>query len=95
MTDTALAHRMVGLSERPVARARTAGGLVVAAFGGVILLGAGLIFFVEPMIAKMALPRYGRSPSVWNTSVVVFQTLLLLGYTYAWPSHGTAPPQHA
>ncbi len=35
------------------------------------------------MIAKMALPRLGGSPSVWNTWVLFFQTALLLGYLYA------------
>jgi hypothetical protein len=38
---------------------------------------------MEPMFAKMILPLLGGSPSVWNTCVVFYQTLLLVGYVYA------------
>jgi hypothetical protein len=38
---------------------------------------------MEPMFAKMILPLLGGSPSVWNTCIVFYQTLLLLGYVYA------------
>jgi hypothetical protein len=31
----------------------------------------------------MVLPQLGGSPSVWNTSICFFQTMLLLGYAYA------------
>ena len=31
----------------------------------------------------MLLPLFGGSPSVWNTCLVFFQTLLLAGYAYA------------
>lgn len=31
----------------------------------------------------MLLPRFGGSPAVWNTALVFFQTVLLLGYLYA------------
>lgn len=54
-----------------------------ALFAGAILTSAALVFFVQPMIAKMLLPRLGGSPAVWNTSMVFFQTALLLGYGYA------------
>jgi len=46
-------------------------------------LGAALLFLVQPMIAKMALPALGGSPAVWNTSLVFFQAALLAGYAYA------------
>jgi hypothetical protein len=52
-------------------------------FGGTLLLGAFLLFVVEPMFAKMVLPLLGGSPAVWNTCVLFFQTTLLLGYLYA------------
>jgi SAM-dependent methyltransferase len=35
------------------------------------------------MIARMALPRLGGSPSVWNSAMLVYQALLLGGYAYA------------
>lgn len=45
--------------------------------------GAGLIFVVQPMFAKMVLPLLGGSPAVWNTSMAFFQAALLVGYGYA------------
>ena len=45
--------------------------------------GAALVFLVQPMVAKMILPRLGGTPAVWNTSLVFFQALLLAGYAYA------------
>lgn len=44
---------------------------------------SALLFLVEPMVAKMILPTFGGSASVWNASMVFFQTVLLLGYLYA------------
>ncbi|MFI4966116.1 MAG: spermidine synthase, partial [Caulobacterales bacterium] len=44
---------------------------------------AMLVFLVEPMVAKLVLPRLGGSPSVWNTSLAFFQAALLVGYAYA------------
>ena len=35
------------------------------------------------MAAKLILPTLGGSPSVWNASMVFFQTALLVGYGYA------------
>lgn len=35
------------------------------------------------MIARMALPRLGGAPSVWNSAMLVYQALLLAGYGYA------------
>ncbi len=46
-------------------------------------MSAVLLFWMEPMFAKMILPLLGGSPSVWNTCIVFYQTLLLLGYFYA------------
>jgi hypothetical protein len=48
-----------------------------------ISLSALLLFIVEPMFAKMALPALGGSPSVWSVAMVFFQTTMLLGYVYA------------
>ncbi|HET9947755.1 MAG TPA: hypothetical protein VFQ22_02400, partial [Longimicrobiales bacterium] len=56
---------------------------VAALYTAAISLAAALLFLVQPMVGKMVLPRAGGSPQVWNTSLVFFQTALLLGYLYA------------
>ncbi|MEI9890678.1 MAG: fused MFS/spermidine synthase [Caulobacteraceae bacterium] len=48
-----------------------------------VFASAGLVFLVEPMIARMVLPRLGGSSAVWNTSLAFFQLALLAGYAYA------------
>ena len=48
-----------------------------------ILAGSFLLFLVQPMIARMALPKLGGAPAVWNSAMLVYQALLLLGYAYA------------
>lgn len=52
-------------------------------FSFTLLLSATLLFWVEPMIAKMILPSLGGAPQVWNTCMMFFQGILLLGYYYA------------
>src|ERR1700730_17756545 len=52
-------------------------------FALTVFASAALVFLVEPMVAKLVLPRLGGSPSVWNTSLAFFQTALLVGYGYA------------
>ncbi len=48
-----------------------------------ICAGSFLLFLVQPMIARMALPRLGGAPTVWNSAMLVYQALLLGGYAYA------------
>ena len=48
-----------------------------------LFLSAALMFLVQPMFGKMALPLLGGSPAVWNTQVVFCQGVLLFGYLYA------------
>ncbi len=62
---------------------RAAGGLTGPLFVATILLGSFLLFLVQPMIARMALPRLGGAPAVWNSAMLVYQALLLGGYAYA------------
>jgi hypothetical protein len=38
---------------------------------------------VEPMFAKMALPKLGGTPAVWNVCMVFYQAVLLAGYAYS------------
>jgi SAM-dependent methyltransferase len=54
-----------------------------ALFAVTVFASAALVFLVEPMVAKLVLPRLGGSPSVWNTSLAFFQVALLVGYGYA------------
>jgi spermidine synthase len=44
---------------------------------------AFLLFVVQPMATKVILPQFGGTPAVWNTAMLCFQLLLLLGYLYA------------
>ena len=61
-------------------------------FIATILTGSFLLFLVQPMVARMALPRLGGAPAVWNSAMLVYQTLLLGGYGYAhWL--GRMPPR--
>ena len=48
-----------------------------------IFTGSFLLFLVQPMLARMALPRLGGAPAVWNSAMLVYQGLLLAGYAYA------------
>ena len=52
-------------------------------FAVTIFIGAFLLFQVQPVIVKYVLPWYGGSPSVWSSSMMFFQVLLLAGYAYA------------
>jgi hypothetical protein len=60
---------------------------MTAIFTATVLLGASLLFLVQPMIGKRLLPQLGAAPAVWNTCLVFFQAVLLAGYAYA---HGAA-----
>jgi spermidine synthase len=56
---------------------------VSALYTATILLSSALLFLVQPLFARLVLPRLGGSPAVWNTCVVFFQATLLAGYAYA------------
>src|SRR5262245_5601098 len=64
-------------------RAREPGPLVPALFSLAVFLSAGLLFLVQPMVARMLLPLFGGAAAVWNTCLVFYQGVLLLGYLYA------------
>lgn len=73
--------------------------IVLATFAGTLLLSALLLFSVQPIFAKLVLPRLGGSPSVWAVSMVFFQAVLLAGYCYAhlanrWLPASVAPLLH-
>jgi hypothetical protein len=52
-------------------------------YGLTLLVGAALLFAVQPMTGRLLLPLLGGSPAVWNTCLVFFQGVLLLGYLYS------------
>jgi hypothetical protein len=52
-------------------------------FPSVVFLSAFLLFLIEPLFAKLILPRFGGAAAVWAACLVFFQCALLLGYFYA------------
>lgn len=64
-------------------------------FVAAIFVGSFLLFLVQPMVARMALPRLGGAPSVWNSAMLVYQALLLGGYAYAHWTGRFAPRRQA
>ena len=52
-------------------------------FAVTMFVSAGLLFCVQPMIAKMILPILGGSPAVWIICMLFFQVMLLGGYVWA------------
>jgi SAM-dependent methyltransferase len=60
-----------------------------------VLTGSFLLFLTQPMIARMALPRMGGAPAVWNSAMLVYQGLLLAGYAYAHFLTRLRPPRQA
>jgi hypothetical protein len=56
---------------------------MLALFAATTLSSALLLFWIEPLFAKMVLPMLGGSPAVWNTCLMFFQAMLLAGYLYA------------
>src|SRR5262249_8462145 len=52
-------------------------------FALTLFTSATLLFMVAPLVGKMILPLLGGTPAVWNTCMVFFQAVLLLGYLYA------------
>src|SRR5512142_2785034 len=56
---------------------------VVSAFAACVFVNAFLLFLLQPMFGKMALPHLGGSAAVWTTCMLFFETALLAGYLYA------------
>ena len=52
-------------------------------FAAAMFVSALLLFLVQPMFAKLLLPRFGGSPAVWTTCMLFFQSALLAGYAYS------------
>jgi hypothetical protein len=65
--------------------------LLTVVFAAVIGVSAFLVFWIQPLVARIMLPALGGSPSVWNTSVMFFQGMLLAGYLYSHLMNRWAP----
>lgn len=52
-------------------------------YAAAMFFSAALLFSVQPLFARMALPLLGGSSSVWNAALVFYQATLLAGYVYA------------
>ena len=59
------------------------GSMIVPLHCAALFLGSLLLFAIEPMFTKMILPLMGGTPAVWNTAMMFFQAVLLIGYLYA------------
>ena len=70
---------MTTSAARDVARPRLA---TLAIYGTGIGLSAFLLFSVEPLVGRLALPVFGGVPAAWATVLAFFQGVLLLGYLY-------------
>jgi hypothetical protein len=60
--------------------------LALALFAITLFVSAFILFLVQPIIGKTILPKLGGTPQVWNTCMVFFQSVLLLGYFYTHAS---------
>ncbi len=60
--------------------------MALALFAITLFVSAFILFLVQPIIGKTILPKLGGTPQVWNTCMVFFQAVLLLGYFYTHAS---------
>ncbi|NND97794.1 MAG: fused MFS/spermidine synthase [Pirellulaceae bacterium] len=67
----------------PIDGRATIGNQSILWFAATTLIGAFLVFQVQPIISKCVLPWFGGTPAVWTTCMLFFQVLLFGGYLYA------------
>ena len=75
-------------SPQPAARADAGTPPTPLALKAFVLLGALLLFGMEPLLGRLMLARHGGGFHVWTTLIMTFQGLLLAGYLYC---HLVAP----
>jgi SAM-dependent methyltransferase len=83
MTDNSIGKTAAGSAPQFLVDLAKNAPAMMWSFTSTIFLSALLLFAIQPMFAKMALPVLGGSPSVWSVSVFFFQGALLGGYLYA------------
>jgi hypothetical protein len=75
------------VSEQPRTEIAATSGLVkksgTSLYAFAIFCGAFLLFQVQLILGKYALPWFGGAPAVWTTCMLFFQLLLLGGYFYS------------
>jgi spermidine synthase len=65
-------------------------------YAATVILGACLLFLIQPLIAKIILPWFGGTSAVWSAALVFFQACVLGGYTYAhWLTTRISPPRQS
>jgi hypothetical protein len=64
-------------------------------YGLTLFVSALLLFSIQPMFAKMVLPKLGGAPAVWSVAMVFFQAALLAGYAYAHLLNRALQPRRA
>jgi hypothetical protein len=64
-------------------------------YAATLFVSALLLFSIQPMFARMVLPKLGGAPAVWSVAMVFFQTVLLAGYAYAHLLNRVLPPRWA
>ena len=69
--------------------------ILLTIYTAAIFLSAALLFIVQPLFAKMVLPKLGGSPAVWSVAMVFFQAVLLAGYAYAHLLTRVLPGRHS
>ncbi len=62
-------------------------------FISTITVSSFLLFQVQPLVARFALPWFGGAPAVWSVCLLFFQALLLGGYAYAHWLNTTLRPK--
>ncbi|HXC50691.1 MAG TPA: fused MFS/spermidine synthase [Candidatus Limnocylindrales bacterium] len=80
-----------GSAAAPPAReaaAAPAPAFSAAPFGLLVLVGSFLLFQVELVMARLLLPAFGSSASVWTTCLMFYQGALFAGYLYAAAASG-------
>ncbi len=54
-----------------------------ALFAAAVAVSAALLFVIQPLFAKLLLPRLGGAPAVWIVCATFYQLAVLVGYVYA------------
>jgi hypothetical protein len=75
-----------GMSTIEASTPRAAGlssASLLTSFVVATLISSSLLFLIQPLMAKLMLPLFGGSSSVWAVSMSFFQAMLLIGYGYA------------
>ena len=82
--DTSMTQQSEAPALRPAPLRFRKTAMAMWAYGSTVLVGAFLLFSIQPIAGKVLLPRLGGSTSVWSATLLFFMTALLVGYAYAY-----------